>query len=94
MESLNIADLISLTENNKTDEAAKIVSDYFDNLPPEEKGKAYVALASIYMQMVAENNQKMANLLDLQLMQLKEIDKAEKEMLENAELEDVRSKLN
>lgn len=94
MNNLDIAELIELTESGKTEEAVKIVSSFFAGLSAAEKGQAYVAMGSMYLKLIAENQRELAAVLDLQLQQLKEIDQAEQEIVEEIELEQARAQLS
>lgn len=93
MSSLNLVHLIELTEQNKTEEAAKMVSEYFGSLTPAERGQAYVDLGTAYLQMVVDNQTKLATILENQLNQLKALDKAEKEVMDELDLQQVRNQL-
>lgn len=93
MEELDIAQLVELADSNQIEKATEIVSNYLDNLSSAEKGKAYVDIATAYLHLVAENQEQLAAVLDAQLIQLKQLDLAEKELTEEVELDEVRSQL-
>ncbi len=93
MATLNLVQLIELSEQNKTKDAAKLVSEYFEALTPAERGKAYLDLGTVYLQMVASNQTKLAAILEDQINQLKALEKAEKAVLDDLDLQQVRNQL-
>ncbi len=92
MADLDIQQFIELADKD-ADSAAKQLTEYLASLSQAEKGKAYIALASAYTKLMAENNEQMVAVLDAQLAELRALDKAEKADLEAADLATVRDQL-
>lgn len=92
MDDLNIENLIRLTEAGDVAQAAEILSEYFQNFPDSEGG-AYVAAAAAYTKLMAQNQQELARVLEAQVVELKNIDAAEKAELDAVDLEFTRSQL-
>jgi len=92
MADLDIQQFIELAEKD-TDAAAKQLSEYIATLSKAEKGKVYIALASAYTKLTAENNEMLLGVLDAQLAALRALDKQEKQDMEKAGLADIREQL-
>lgn len=93
MQDLNIENIIQLVESGEEEKAAELVSEFFTTFQPEDRGAAYVALASAYTKLIAQNRTELANVLESQLAELRKLDKEEKALLDEVDLAQVRNQL-
>lgn len=94
MMSLDAQKLEELLSANKLDEAQALVQDFLaQDLSKEEKGEAYIDMASLYMRVATKLNQEYSEFLAETIKSLQELDKRESQIGDSIDLAVTRNTL-
>lgn len=94
MPTIDTTKLEQLLTEEKWDEAKKILDQYFQgDLTPEQRGGAYVQLASIYLQVNNRLNRQYEQTLDDALAVLKSINTSEAVAKDTAAVDDAKRQI-
>ena len=93
-QTIDLSQLENLIEAEKFEEAQKLLKDYFTQpLSPEERGEAYINVASAYLDIVNYFNKQRAELLETSLKALEGLDKQRRQLDDLIDLDKVRKQI-
>ncbi len=89
--SVDLSKLEQLVEEENFEQAQSMLVDYFSQpLTPEERGQAYIEVASVYLDIANYFNKQKAELLEAGIKALAELDKQRKQLDDLIDLDKVR----
>ena len=93
-QTIDISQLESLIEADKFDEAKELIASYFKQpLSTEERGQAYLDVASTYLDIANHFNKERAELLESSVKALEDLNKKDKSLEDLISLQNIRNKL-
>lgn len=93
-QQIDLSQLENLIEAEKFEEARKLLIGYFKQpLSPQERGEAYINVASAYLDIANYFNRQRAELLETSLMALQDLDEQRKQLDNLIDLDKVRKQI-